>query len=239
MPSAVNTLPESSDALSSYWPCRIKIKCLLGAPEGFNRERLLPRLSSSLWSQLQSHWGQGTAGWKSWASMARSATAVSRRWTAGARSSARGRDVGRTAAAPKGRAARRARRCIVSGCVTRAPWCSRSCSAVLWCESCVRALLLGEHSASQVPKLPQKPYSCDSAVRNVNRARNSPVWQSERRVLPLHQIACLLESRPRERSREPSCAVRRSPPVARGRRKPSAFISSRAASTDSFESTSC
>ena len=169
----MRTRPESSPADSSYWPCRIKIKCLLGAPEGFNRERLLPRLSSSLWSQLQSHWGQGTAGWKSWASIARSATAVSRRWTAGARSSALGRDVGRTAAAPKGRAARRARRCIVSGCVTRAPWCSRSCSAVLWCESCVRALLLGEHSASQVPKLPQKPYSCDSAVRNVNRARNS------------------------------------------------------------------
>ena len=123
LPKAVRTRPESSDADSSYWPCLIKIKCLLGAPEGFNRERLLPRLSSSLWSQLQSHWGQGTAGWKSWASIARSATAVKRRWTAGARSSALDFVVvGRTAQAPRGSAARRARRCIIA----RAEFPSRS-----------------------------------------------------------------------------------------------------------------
>ena len=137
LPRAVRTRPESSPADSSYWPCRIKIKCLLGAPEGFNRERLLPRLSSSLWSQLQSHWGQGTAGWKSWASIARSATAVKRRWTAGARSSALGRDVGRTATAPKGRAARRARRCIscVRELCNALRACSRSSSAVCGVES--------------------------------------------------------------------------------------------------------
>ena len=139
LPKAVRTRPESSDADSSYWPCLIKIKCLLGAPEGFNRERLLPRLSSSLWSQLQSHWGQGTAGWKSWASIARSATAVSLRWTAGARSSALGRDVGRTAHAPKGRAARRARRCIscVRELCNALRACSRSSSAVCGVEHCL------------------------------------------------------------------------------------------------------
>ena len=115
----------------------MRIKCRLGAPDGLSRDRRRPRLSSSRWSQLQSHCGQGTAGWKSWASIAKSATAVKRRWTAGARSSALGRDVGRTATAPKGRAARRARRCIscVRELCNALRACSRSSSAVCGVES--------------------------------------------------------------------------------------------------------
>ena len=157
----VRTRPESSPADSSYWPCRIKIKCLRGAPEGFNRERRRPRLSSSLWSQLQSHWGQGTAGWKSWASMARSATAVSRRWTAGARSSALGRDVGRTA---RPRVALRGGR----GGALLSERSVRACNAarVVAQSRCdVRALaLLAEHSAFQ-GRIAANSLCCDSAVR--------------------------------------------------------------------------
>ena len=86
---------------------------------------------------MQSHCGQGTAGWKSWASIAKSATAVSLRWTAGARSSALAFGVGRTAQAPKGRAARRARRCIscVRELCNALRACSRSSSAVCGVES--------------------------------------------------------------------------------------------------------
>ena len=125
-----------------------------------------PRLSSSRWSQLQSHCGQGTAGWKSWASIARSATAVSLRWTAGARSSALDL-VGRTAHAPKGRAARRARRCILVGAVVskRAP-CVRARAAVQrswWCE---KHLLCSESTSALRGRTPQELINVTAHRRN-------------------------------------------------------------------------
>ena len=178
---------------------------------------------------MQSHWGQGTAGWKSWASIARSATAVSRRWTAGARSSALGRDVGRTATAPKGRAARRARRCIscVRELCNALRACSRSSSAVCGVESTA----FERESTRRTDAFKRLRFWLATAQRQ--SSSSCAPWPAKppiraRLLLLRSPLASLVSYKPlATKARQPSCAIRGRPAVACARKLPSALFLSR------------